>query len=72
LKFNPSYKADSEKDAEMIAGEAKWCEKKWGSKWNASNALTGFVGQESIEEVNGFNLSDYENPACAVIQYTTP
>lgn len=36
-------KMDAEKrDSGYQAGGAEWCKKNWGSKWNATNASTGF------------------------------
>ena len=48
-----------------------WCIDNWGTKWNATNASTGFIDPKKIEEAEGFTLSDYENPACGVIYFTT-
>jgi len=33
--------------------------------------LTGFIDQKDVEEVADFKLSEYENPACTVNQFTT-
>ena len=53
-------------------GGYDWCIENWGTGSNATNAIAGFMDQKSIKEVEGFNLSDYENPAYAFIEYTTP
>lgn len=48
-----------------------WCIDHWGTVRNATNAMTGFVDPEEIEEVEGFRLSDYKNPACGKIYFST-
>lgn len=53
-------------------GGYDWCIENWGTGSNSTNAITGFMDQNSIKEVKGFNLSDCENPAYAFIEYTTP
>lgn len=65
-------KMDAEKkDSGYQAGGGDWCIKKWGTKWNATNASTWFATRENFEEVEGFSFSDYKDPACAIIYYTT-
>jgi hypothetical protein len=52
-------------------GGYEWCLKHWGTKWNATNAFTGFGDPIEIKEVEGFTLSDYEKPAYGVIYFVT-
>lgn len=51
-------------------GGYMWCLEHWGTT-APSNAMTGFIDQKEIEEVEGFRLSDYKNPACGRIYFAT-
>lgn len=53
------------------AGLALWLMDNWGTRSNAYCASTYFIDPTEIEVVDGFNLSDYVNPACAKITYDT-
>lgn len=53
------------------AGLALWLMDNWGTRSNAYCASTYFIDPTAIEVVDGFNLSDYVNPACAKISYLT-
>jgi len=65
-------KMDAEKEnSGYQAGGYEWCIENWGSKWNATNAGTEFTSREDLEEVEGFKLSDYDDPTYAVISFET-
>ena len=64
-------KMDAEKKGSGYrAGGKNWMIENWESN-SPSNASTGFINQENLEQVEGFHLSDYNDPACAVIEFTT-
>ena len=48
-----------------------WRVKFWGTDFNATSASTQFIDSKEIVEVENFKLSDYQNPSCAEIHYTT-
>ena len=52
-------------------GDWMWCINNWGSSENATNAGTWFTDLKNIHKVDNFKLSDYKNPTCAIIYYTT-
>jgi hypothetical protein len=48
-----------------------WRIEHWGTNRNPTDIFSGFIKPKKIEEVEGFRLSDYENPACGAISFDT-